>query len=744
MDVEKNHILLSLVIICIFGVALPSRADNPSQASLDKSLVSSVRRGNTKRVLGLLESGANPNASNDNNMTAVQYAARGEDTKILKLLIDAGADVNSKDKHGRSPLVEAVGNHNSAAVKLLLSNGAKPDDIALSQACWLGRREAVMLLLDAGANPSSGIPRASQGGHLNLLKLLVERGAKVDASSSSGSSALHLGALQGGTETVAFLIKNGANPNAVNERKETPLHKAISGDCDLDTIKLLVEAGAKPDLANEEGVTPVRLAAIRGENAAYAWLLEANGGEEPRPRLSQNENVEPDVRSTTDLLKELSDRNREARMESQRQLVVRGKEIIPEVLSAIELGAAIETYMDLFAAMGPEAEGVLPALTEMLDEKESVVGARLTMQRMKPGHFASLPLPVRIQADEALYQALKDPKLRETAVYFISWLSDDYCQKLIRSTQPDDRAIGIASASKGRGLQSSETESLLVEVIQSEEEPVSTRRRAIRALVRNGTLSKEGTAALLVVVKSAPPTKHDLPEEEEKKRRELRELSSAAARALGLAGPEIIDELIPLLTPMENPLRPGAIGALKAMGRKSVPRLIELLGDPDNAVATSASVTLNRIGRPAVPALIDTLESDNDKIVSHALSAIWWIGSGARDSEVAVRKLLTAQDRSDDVKLAAARALLKMSPQKDLTKEELRAALPVMIRLLQQGDRLHKIYAAEALGQIGNDANDALPSLRAAKEQEQSKDPQPGHMVIQVVSEAIRRIEQEQ
>ena len=54
---------------------------------------------------------------------------------------------------------------------------------------------------------------------------------------------LHRAALQDGLEAVELLLDHGADPNALDDRHQTPLHLAISGDADIRIVKRLVNAG---------------------------------------------------------------------------------------------------------------------------------------------------------------------------------------------------------------------------------------------------------------------------------------------------------------------------------------------------------------------------------------------------------------------------------------------------------------------------------------------------------------------
>jgi ankyrin repeat protein len=57
--------------------------------------------------------------------TALMEAARTGDAGMVQLLLDAGADVNAKDMFNRSALMVAIKAENAEIVSLLRKNGAK-------------------------------------------------------------------------------------------------------------------------------------------------------------------------------------------------------------------------------------------------------------------------------------------------------------------------------------------------------------------------------------------------------------------------------------------------------------------------------------------------------------------------------------------------------------------------------------------------------------------------------------------
>ncbi len=626
---------------------------------------------------------------------------------------------------------------------------ASPDQNRLDQELIARARggdiEQVKILLDQGADPNArvGIARplqiAASGGRLEMMKALIDHGADVNGKSSTGGTALHAGALQGGGDVVRFLLAQGADPKATNDRGETPLHMAVKGDALLENVRMILKAGANPNIRNKELVSPIRLAAIRGNIPAYQLLLEASGGQEQQGVTPKNSTSYKSDKTTQALIVDTASKDYGIRKQAMLALVARGGQIMPEVLQALETPS--ERYWPLFdvlTKLGPEAEAALPKLAALLPDKRYVVASRLTIDRIKPGRFAQLPAAVREQAEAALYEAVTDPNSREEAGYFASLLSEPSKLKLLRSHEPELRAIAVGVLSKS-DRRSEKIEAELIKILLSNDEKTSLRARAVRALGRSDKLSAAAQVALLQVVKASPPFGKGGQYGSRETR--LRTLSKTAGRALGTAGPSVIDDLLPLLSPFDNPLRPGALEALYELGPAGVPRLIELLAHQDEAVAISASIALRRLGRPAMPALTKALESENEQVIEQALSAIGQFGRHAKPALPAIQTIIRSENQSDRIRITAARAALQIDPQDGRSKAAITKAIPAFIRIFAGQDGRRQLFAAEALRQLGSDAAPALPALLAFLEKDESRDNQEYYQARRAAQLAIDSIE---
>lgn len=78
-------------------------------------------------------------------------------------------------------------------------------------------------------------------GHDDIVKLLIDNGASVNALADGQISALMLASMNGHANTVKFLLNNGAKVNIRHNKGFTALSLAKK----QDVIKLLKEAGAQ-------------------------------------------------------------------------------------------------------------------------------------------------------------------------------------------------------------------------------------------------------------------------------------------------------------------------------------------------------------------------------------------------------------------------------------------------------------------------------------------------------------------
>ncbi|MEP6783399.1 MAG: ankyrin repeat domain-containing protein, partial [Acidobacteriota bacterium] len=186
-----------------------------------------------------------------------------DDIAILKAWIDQGADFRNDVAEGPPPppvdpnvaaLIAAIRTGSHAKVQLLLS--------------------ATPTLVNAADETKSTLLHHAAGfGTIDVMSLLIEAGADVNAKNRRGSTPMHW-AIDNDAK-VQFLLAKGANVNVKQVEGRTPLYQASSLGNGIVVIRRLLAAGADPNLALANGRTPLMAAASRGDVAVMQALVNA-------------------------------------------------------------------------------------------------------------------------------------------------------------------------------------------------------------------------------------------------------------------------------------------------------------------------------------------------------------------------------------------------------------------------------------------------------------------------------------
>jgi ankyrin repeat protein len=246
-----------------------------SQLALGQGqLAETIASGDIAAALQQIVDGADVNARQSDGTMPLMYAAYLGNTDLAKALVAAGADVNAVNDYGTSAILEASIIGATDVLEVLLENGA--------DANW--------------ANPEGETPlmNVARGGMHDAARMLLRHGADVNAVEEWGSqSALLWAAAQSQPAMLQLLIEHGADvnqrsasrhwertlldeprPKIMNKGGFTALHFAAREGC-VACIDILVDAGADLDAHDPERVTPLNMALVNFHFDTAAALINA-------------------------------------------------------------------------------------------------------------------------------------------------------------------------------------------------------------------------------------------------------------------------------------------------------------------------------------------------------------------------------------------------------------------------------------------------------------------------------------
>jgi len=96
---------------------------------------------------------------------------------------------------------------------------------------------------------------AAYNGHLDICRLLIEKGAQLEVKSTEGSTPLHEAAEQGNIEIVRLLCDRGADIEARDDSEWRPLHYAAYYGHISIVEELIVDRDAEINARDDEGKT---------------------------------------------------------------------------------------------------------------------------------------------------------------------------------------------------------------------------------------------------------------------------------------------------------------------------------------------------------------------------------------------------------------------------------------------------------------------------------------------------------
>jgi len=275
-----------------------------------------ARKGDSATLEELVEHGANINATNARNETALYLAVESSCLKCVNLLLASNADPSIASKLKITPLEVAIDNDQAEITQVLITAKSSyagihralilaiqrdmegPGRALIKRDSKLGslddKQRSVLwhsadrglikisaLLIDSGkidingkdANGHGALAQAVRNGDFTMVRLLIDKGADVTVRTNAANTLLMLAVLAKNAAIVELLLAGASDINAQDHVGDTALMLA-AGSAQNDIVEMLIEAGTDLQLRNKEDLNAFQIANNSGHEETAEIIRE--------------------------------------------------------------------------------------------------------------------------------------------------------------------------------------------------------------------------------------------------------------------------------------------------------------------------------------------------------------------------------------------------------------------------------------------------------------------------------------
>ncbi len=240
------------------SIAAAEPSPSPAQKEADE----------IKRLQAMIKDSPDLINGNGGDSSPLNSAVRNGKLAVAKFLLDNKADTEVVDNFARTPLLLAAQSGRKEMVELLLERGASVNATVIKE------KVAKNTMLNNGENGRTSLHYAAFYGYKGVVETLLKHGAKVDAGDAEGKTPLHYAAQKGFKNVAEMLLAGGADINAKDNSGATALFWAV-GAGNKAIAELLLARGAAVNERNNEGKSAL-FEAVTAGNKPIVELLLAN------------------------------------------------------------------------------------------------------------------------------------------------------------------------------------------------------------------------------------------------------------------------------------------------------------------------------------------------------------------------------------------------------------------------------------------------------------------------------------